>query len=914
MGIFSMSNEELRERILELCKSDREFNKQLVEYQSERALCDELKNKLEEKLKDIAAQEAQLNVERKNLESEKISVSEGYVKDLKSIFKKERKAINELIKELDVRVQNFVEEQKTIAERENSVTERENKVRVRELDVEAGLPEKNKAYSDKLAGIDSDLKQKQEDLKKQEEALAAKEKELNERDEKLSSLQIQADKAFAGEKAQKLKDLNEYIDTRKKSLDEREEKITERENSLAKEIQEKRAKAFEDLSSELSERRSILLDRKTLDELSEDLDKREGELDARESELNVRAAELDKKEANFKKSFEEERGDLLAQLSNLKNENERRIKQITSWESLKLNNDQIMAFLGGKTPAEFFDELDEKLARLARNAELENKLKDEKNDHETKLNLKNDEIKNLEELLTSYTKERIENNKKVQNSARLAAENDVLKTEKASLEERLNVVESDNKFLTEKLERYLASYNKASSEAERAKEIEIPYITFDKIKKPQYNEKEQPDGELEWLNGVGRKCDEYGLHFNPRTLKSFHTALKTAEWSPITVLAGVSGTGKSELPRLYSHFGGFMFEPLSVQPNWDSQESMLGFFNSIDNKFDAQPVLRFLAQSQKEWVAQTDNGEGYPGLKDVMHIVLLDEMNLAHPEFYFSEFLSKLELRRGTAESDIPYLNVKMGAGLNPYKLPLGRNVLWAGTMNQDETTKSLSDKVIDRSIIIHFPRPESLKSRKKLLPLNDSTRGKILHRNVWESWCKKECSIGQSEIDPFKKFIEDVNACLEVSGRALGHRVWQSIEYYMANYPDVIEAQDNSRSPKSLKAALHVAFEDQLVQKVMPKLRGIDTRGKSKTDCLDKIRALISKGVNNMPFNLEKDFDIACEMGYGQFIWQSANYLNYCENKDYSSADANPISGDIPKKSPAQDNAPKQAKCPKRY
>ncbi|MCI5778660.1 MAG: hypothetical protein MR051_02415, partial [Lentisphaeria bacterium] len=76
------------------------------------------------------------------------------------------------------------------------------------------------------------------------------------------------------------------------------------------------------------------------------------------------------------------------------------------------------------------------------------------------------------------------------------------------------------------------------------------------------------------------------------------------------VLAGVSGTGKSELPRLYSHFGGLFFEPLSVQPNWDSQESMLGFFNSIDNKFDAQPVLRFLAQSQKDW---TDE---YPGLKD----------------------------------------------------------------------------------------------------------------------------------------------------------------------------------------------------------------------------------------------------------------------------------------------------------
>src|SRR5205085_12085399 len=136
--------------------------------------------------------------------------------------------------------------------------------------------------------------------------------------------------------------------------------------------------------------------------------------------------------------------------------------------------------------------------------------------------------------------------------------------------------------------------------------------------------------------------------------------------------------------------------PLAVQPNWDSQESMLGFFNSIDNKFDTQPILRFLAQSQKK------NEGDYPGHEDVMNLVLLDEMNLAHIELYFAEFLSKLELRRGKKGSDVPSLLVKIGAGMEPYQLPLGRNVLWAGTMNQDETTKSLSDKVLDRSIIIH--------------------------------------------------------------------------------------------------------------------------------------------------------------------------------------------------------------------
>jgi len=55
-----------------------------------------------------------------------------------------------------------------------------------------------------------------------------------------------------------------------------------------------------------------------------------------------------------------------------------------------------------------------------------------------------------------------------------------------------------------------------------------------------------------------------------------------------------------------------------------------------------------------------------------------------------------------------------------------------------------------------------------------------------------------------------------------------------------------------------------------MPKLRGIETRGKSKSDCLDKIRAQLG----NDDYTIIEDFDLACEFGYGQFIWNSANYL----------------------------------------
>lgn len=102
----------------------------------------------------------------------------------------------------------------------------------------------------------------------------------------------------------------------------------------------------------------------------------------------------------------------------------------------------------------------------------------------------------------------------------------------------------------------------------------------------------------------------------------------------------------------------------------------------------------------------------------------------------------------------------------------------------------------------------------------------------------------------PFKSFIEEMNNSLSKVGRALGHRVWQSIEYYMANYPEVLEAQRNNDDAG--RKAMKVAFEDQLVQKVMPKLRGIETRGKSKSDCSDKIRIqLVNDG-----YTLTNDFD----------------------------------------------------------
>ncbi|MDN4707696.1 hypothetical protein QYZ43_18215 [Vibrio parahaemolyticus] len=549
--------------------------------------------------------------------------------------------------------------------------------------------------------------------------------------------------------------------------------------------------------------------------------------------------EVDAKVVERKQSFENEKSALNDEIARLR-------ESIKTSSALISNFEELKHKLGDEDPAAV-------LLKLKTYEEEIKKLRDDLATRPT------------QEMREAFERLKSEQSELQQTCERLSEENDVLRSsaraqsdlemqvaeltdKNKSLLRRFESVDADNNRLMEELKRLQSSYEREQDREARIRDIEVPYVqkslprSLKLIKEvEQYRpltaakengkqltpeqsgllvklEKEISAGELEWLDKIRESCIDYGLRFPRRILHAFHTALKTSEWSPVTVLAGVSGTGKSELPRLYSHFGGVNFLSLSVQPNWDSQESMLGFFNSIDNKFDAQPVLKLLTQSQKR------KSEDYPlGLEDAMNLILMDEMNLAHVELYFAEFLSKLELRRGCKGSDVPSLEVKLGAGIQHYDLPLGRNVLWAGTMNQDETTKSLSDKVLDRGTVINFPRPTTLERRRKLKSLGE--QAPLLSRKLWESWWCRESKFTDEQILPFKDFIEEMNTSLSKVGRALGHRVWQSIEYYMANYPDVLEAQ-RSNDDSRLAQVMKTAFEDQLVQKVMPKLRGIETRG----------------------------------------------------------------------------------------
>lgn len=739
------------------------------------------------------------------------------------------------------------------------------------------------------------LREKQAQADRQ--ALEAEKAKLTEREKAIIISEQKRDAGFADERAalnNELRDKRNQVDAEisnirlKKTL-ELDDEVAKLKSKRLDEISNAENMERERIRAEIVKEREawatqLNVDRNKLNAERTELEKQKGALSALQSEVEGRKVELEsaermieRKEQRLEQQWQrrneqlqdeveeqirERRKSLEATEANFRAENARLRDALNIQTGLVSAFEQLKQQLGGKDPVEILRALNSQTDELKRlREELATRPTEEMRERYQALE---SDARNQRARADELERQINSNEAAVAEIGDLRRLNSVLNAESKSLAQRASIFEGAANEAQAELNRLRAAYERPAEVEARYKEIEMPHISVDKAKQTVQHEID----EITWLTGIGNACDTYGLHFNPRILKAFHTALKTAEWSPLTVLAGVSGTGKSELPRLYSHFGGIYFEPISVQPNWDSQESMLGFFNSIDNKFDAQPVLRLLAQSQKPWSNE------YPGLQDAVCLVLLDEMNLAHPELYFAEFLSKLELRRGRKGSDVPFIPVKIGAGMKPYELSLGRNVLWTGTMNQDETTKSLSDKVLDRSIIINFPRPTELKRRLKLTPLDERNRGPALHKASWQSWLVQGSIFPEEVIKPFKTFIENMNAALAISGRALGHRIWQSIEYYMANYPDVRAALAEKDEPSTHKA-MHIAFEDQLVQKVMPKLRGIDTRGKSKTECLDKIRGQIVAGINGNSFNLAEDFDLACELGYGQFIWQSANYLN---------------------------------------
>lgn len=356
--------------------------------------------------------------------------------------------------------------------------------------------------------------------------------------------------------------------------------------------------------------------------------------------------------------------------------------------------------------------------------------------------------------------------------------------------------------------------------------------------------------EMEWLDRLAERMLEAEFVFPRRLLEAFHTSLKIPNWSPLTVLAGMSGTGKSALSRLYAHFGGLRFHMVPVQPNWDSPQDLFGFFNHIDGLYKATPLLRALVQSQR---SPTEGG-----FQDGLLLLALDEMNLARVEYYGSELLSRWEARRDGVAAETLQLDIGHGEHAS---VTLGNNVMWVGTMNEDETTFSMSDKVLERGNVITFPRPQSLKRRERVSLADPAP---WLSASTFASWTVGPSSLPADVRDKMKGALEELNHKLGLVHRSVSHRTLQAIEHYVANHPRVRARASDDATDRWWKQA----FADQLVQRVLPKLRGLDNHTGTDQDCLDGFARVLSVHADE----LLPDFQEARQSL--QFRWISAAYL----------------------------------------
>lgn len=252
-------------------------------------------------------------------------------------------------------------------------------------------------------------------------------------------------------------------------------------------------------------------------------------------------------------------------------------------------------------------------------------------------------------------------------------------------------------------------------------------------------------------NYAGSRNKDERLYYTDNDIRAFLAGMAV---SRLIILQGMSGTGKSSLPRIFSEAISGFNRLIPVESSWRDRNELLGYYNDFNKKFNAKSFTIELYRSTKK------------RCKEVPTFIVLDEMNLARIEYYFSDFLAILQepdhdkwlielvssdmrtlpmelpeevkqkmrkddptvfaiwerierSRQGDLKSETSDEEKEM---LTSYLVKLGRltgakdlidgrkikvtdNIWFIGTANQDESTFEISDKVYDRAQVVSLNR-----------------------------------------------------------------------------------------------------------------------------------------------------------------------------------------------------------------
>lgn len=252
---------------------------------------------------------------------------------------------------------------------------------------------------------------------------------------------------------------------------------------------------------------------------------------------------------------------------------------------------------------------------------------------------------------------------------------------------------------------------------------------------------------------------------------------------------------------------------ISVRPDWIDNRGLLGFYNLLTSEYQPTELLKLMLKAKDD--------------PERPYFVVLDEMNLAKVEYYFSDFLSCMESRvlreNGVIEQEpaklhdqeeeIEFTDSEGRTYFIPPSLEIPSNVYFTGTVNVDETAYMFSPKVLDRANTIEFNEVD-LSSYGRGEPPSTGSAFKL----------NKEADVrllfGQAELatdthfrslqDSMKSYLEDLNDILKPHHMHFGYRVANEISLYVKNAVEQLEPGNEV-----------LALDLQILQKVLPKFHG---------------------------------------------------------------------------------------------
>lgn len=301
------------------------------------------------------------------------------------------------------------------------------------------------------------------------------------------------------------------------------------------------------------------------------------------------------------------------------------------------------------------------------------------------------------------------------------------------------------------------------------------------------------------IDHVSSYIQSKGFYYEKKDLINFFLSLKT---KPFVILSGISGTGKTKIVQWFAESLGAteengQFTLIPVRPDWSDSSDLLGYVN-LQGEFQERPLIKVL-----------ENADANPNRP---YFVVLDEMNLARVEYYFSDFLSVIESRKWKDGKIIT--SPVLPESITNKHITIPSNVYIIGTVNMDETTHPLSKKVLDRANTIEFNTVNldyfnflmDIEEKEPEIVSNSSLATEYLHLKE----CFKE---NEDLVRNISTILIEVNKTLESVGAQVGYRIRDEICFYMAY------------NEKGKLLSFDEALDYQIYQKILPRLAGSDGR-----------------------------------------------------------------------------------------